>query len=156
TVPSDTPGTVAQSPPSPPPQAAALSQAVRVAAVRQSGLAPLFADIAQATVPADTSALPPSVRDAAEQLLALRPSLAGNLTGDDIKQAFIQSGLFLEARIAAAVNAGSTPSTHGGDDTAHAAPAPANTSAAEAEALIPAPGEDLKAALAVFRQVLAT
>ena len=154
--PPETPGTIAQSPPSPSPLSAALSQAVRVAAVRQNGLAPLFADLAQATAPANVGVLPPSVRDAAGQLMALRPSLDGNLTGDDIKQALVQSGLFLETRIAAAVNAGSTPSAHGGDDTAHAVPAPPNASAAQAEALMPAPGEDLKAALTVFRQVLAT
>jgi Flagellar hook-length control protein FliK len=142
--------------------AVALAQAVRVAAVQQNGLAPLFADVAEAVAPGNAAVLPQPVRDAAEQLLALRPTLDGNLGGQDVKQAFIQSGLFLEARIAAA-NAGAVPrSASNGDSVARAAPAsaagPATPAAAGAltGSQVPAPAEDLKAALTVFRQVLET
>ena len=133
-----------------------------MAAVQQNGLAPLFADVAEAVAPGNAAVLPQPVRDAAEQLLALRPTLDGSLTGQDVKQAFVQSGLFFEARIAAA-NAGTLPrSAPNGDSVARAAPTsavgPATPAAAGAltASQVPAPAEDLKAALTVFRQVLET
>jgi Flagellar hook-length control protein FliK len=142
--------------------AVALAQAVRVAAVQQNGLAPLFADVADVTASANATVLPQTVRDAAQQLLALRPTLDGNLGGEDLRQAFIQSGLFLETRIAAA-NAGGAPRTAlNGDDPARAAPASANRTTAptgagaSAASPVPTPAEDLKAALIVLRQVLET
>jgi hypothetical protein len=153
---------VSATPADPAVPAVALAQAVRVAAVQQNGLAPLFADVAEAVAPGNAAVLPQLVRDAAEQLLALRPTLDGNLGGQDVKKAFIQSGLFLEARIAAA-NAGAMPrSAPNGDGVARAAPtsavAPATPAAAGASTAlqVPAPAEDLKAALTVFRQVLET
>jgi len=129
----------------------ALSQAVRVAALQQNGLAPLFADVTEATAGANAASLPQPVRDAAEQLLALRPALDGNLSGDDVKQAFLQSGLFLEARIAAATKAGASQTSSG--DGGHAASAEGAASDVPSPS-VPAPTDDLKAALTVFRQVL--
>ena len=75
---------------------------------------------------ASSDNLPPAVQQAAVQVLAQQTSLDTNLSGTDIQTAFQQSGLFLESSLAA----GSVPSTN-------AAP-------------------DLKAALLVLRQTLAT
>ena len=77
-------------------------------------------------VAAGLSGLPPQVLTAVAQLLTQRTSLDQNLTGDAIKQAFQSSGLFLEASLASGL-----PSTAAGTP-------------------------DLKAALIVLRQVLAT
>ena len=107
----------------------AVGEAVRVAASRQSGLAPLFADVEQ--VVRTANALPAPVRAAANDLLALRVPLDAPITATDVKQAFVRSGVLFEPRLAA-----------------KAAPA------ADAESLAPAPASDLKAALLVFRQVL--
>jgi Flagellar hook-length control protein FliK len=107
----------------------AIGEAVRVAASRQSGLAPLFADVEQ--VVQATNALPAPVRAAANDLLALRVPLDAPITATDVKQAFVRSGVLFEPRLAA-----------------KAAPA------ADANSLAPAPASDLKAALLVFRQVL--
>ena len=108
-----------------PPSVAALVQAVQGAAARQNGLSPLLADLAAA---ADLDTLPAPVRQAAEQVLALRTPLQPNISATDLKQAFARSGLLMEARLAAGAAAG-TP--------AQAVP-------------------DLKAALTVLRQALAT
>ena len=97
--------------------------------------------------------LPASVRDAAIQLLALRPMLDSNLNGDDIKQAFMQSGLFLETRIAATVDPTVARKPTGGVVDSARVPTP-QTAQIPVDSLVPAPSEDLKAALAVFRQVL--
>ena len=107
----------------------AIGEAVRVAASRQSGLAPLFADVEQVVQAAN--ALPAPVRAAANDLLALRVPLGAPITATDVKQAFVRSGVLFEPRLAA-----------------RAAPA------ADADTLAPAPASDLKAALLVFRQVL--
>jgi hypothetical protein len=107
----------------------AVGEAVRVAASRQSGLAPLFADVEQ-VVQAPT-ALPAPVRAAANDLLALRVPLDAPITATGVKQAFVRSGVLFEPRLAA-----------------KAAPA------ADAKSVAPAPAGDLKAALLVFRQVL--
>jgi hypothetical protein len=112
----------------------ALGEAVRTAAARQSGLAPLLADIEQvAQLP--PGAVPPPVRAAAAQVLALRVPLSENLSSADVKQAFVRSGVLFEAKVAEGR-------------------APALPSAAAPNA--PAPAADLKAALIVFRQVLKT
>jgi hypothetical protein len=103
----------------------ALAEAVRVAAARQGGLGPLFADVEQA---AKAATLPVPVRAAAAQLLGLRVPLDDNLTAADVKQAFSRSGVLLEPRLAAAISAASAP--------------------------IAAPGDDLKAVLLVLRQAL--
>lgn len=108
-------------PPVPAPQVQALNAAVAQAAGRQDGLAPLMADLIQALDVPDT---PVSIRAAATQLLNLQTPLNPGIAAPALRQAVAQSGLFLEARLAA------TPQTP--------------------------PGPDLKAALLVLRQVLAT
>jgi hypothetical protein len=117
-----------------PPQVAAtperaVAEAVRSAAVRQSGLAPLAANLAQVV---QDGALPAPVRAAAAQVLGLRVPLDETLTAADVKQAFQRSGVLFEPRLASAQ-----------------APAPGTGSQD-----VPAPANDLKAALLVFRQVL--
>jgi len=111
----------------------ALGEAVRAAATKQSGLAPLFADIEQ-VAGAAPEAIPAPVRAAAQQIAALRVPLDENLTASDVKQAFVRSGVLFEPRVAAGKVAEISPP--------RSAP---NT---------PAPAGDLKAALLVFRQVL--
>jgi Flagellar hook-length control protein FliK len=110
----------------------ALGKAVRTAAARQSGLAPLLADAEQA-MQLPPGAMPPPVRAAAAQVLALRVPLSENLTAADVKQAFVRSGVLFEAKVA--------------ESRAPASPGAAGPNVA-------APGNDLKAALIVFRQVL--
>jgi hypothetical protein len=124
---------------SPPPQVAAgvtpdraLGEAVRVAASRQSSLAPLYADIEQIAQVAPDS-LPAPVRASAIQIATLRVPLDQTLTGADVKQAFQRSGVLFEPRLAANAAAEVAP-------TSSATGAP--------------PAADLKAALLVFRQVL--
>jgi hypothetical protein len=111
----------------------ALGEAVRAAATKQSGLAPLFADIEQ-VAGAAPEAIPAPVRAAAQQIAALRVPLDENLTASDVKQAFVRSGVLFEPRVAAGKVAEISPP--------RSAP---NT---------PAPAGDLKAALLVLRQVL--
>jgi hypothetical protein len=104
-------------------QALAVSAAAQTAATRQGSLAPLFANLS-AVAASDT--LPEKLQQAAAPLLALRPQLDQNLTGNDVKAAFKSSGLFLESSLA----------------SESVAPSPA--------AGVP----DLKAALIVLRQTL--
>lgn len=123
----------------------ALGEAVRTAAVRQSGAAPLFADLEQiAQAPAGN--VPAAVRQAAAQVVALRLPLDATLTAADVKQAFANSGVLLEPKLAAgkAVQAAppSSPST-----------SPVATSSAASPQAAP-PAADLKAALLVLRQVV--
>ncbi|MGH6766419.1 MAG: flagellar hook-length control protein FliK, partial [Bradyrhizobium sp.] len=80
-----------------PPEALAVTVAAKAAATQQTGLAPLFADLG---VAAGVNGLPAQVRQAMAQVLAQRTSLDPSLTGADIKQAFQNSGLFLEASLA--------------------------------------------------------
>jgi hypothetical protein len=101
----------------------AVSIAAQTAATQQTSLAPLFANLAVAS---GLAGLPPQLQQAVAQVLAQRTSLDQGLTGNDIRQAFQSSGLFLEASLAA----GSLPPS--------------------------AATPDLKAALLVLRQVLAT
>jgi hypothetical protein len=104
-----------------PQEAVAVSAAAQTAATQQTSLAPLFANLDVASA---LDGLPPQVQQAVAQVLAQRTSLDQNLTGNDIRQAFQNSGLFLEASLAA------------GSVTSSAAT------------------PDLKAALIVLRQVL--
>jgi hypothetical protein len=101
----------------------AVSVASESAATQQQSLGPLFADLNAA---ANSDNLPPTVQQAAVQVLAQQTSLDTNLSGADIQTAFQQSGLFLESSLAS-----------GSVASASAAP-------------------DLKAALLVLRQTLAT
>lgn len=106
-----------------PQETLAVSLAAQSAATQQTSLAPLFANL---NVAAGLDNLPPQVQQAVAQLLSQQVNLDQNLTGTAIKQAFQNSGLFLEASLAS----GSVSATT-------AAP-------------------DLKAALIVLRQVLTT
>jgi Flagellar hook-length control protein FliK len=78
-------------------QAIAVSAAAQTAATRQGSLAPLFANL---SVVAVSDALPAKLQQAVAPLLALRPQLDENLTGNDVKAAFKSSGLFLESSLA--------------------------------------------------------
>lgn len=102
-------------------QRIAVAVASEHAAAQQQSLAPLFADL-NAVAASDN--LPPALREAVAQVLARQTSLDPDLGGGDVQRAFQQSGLFLEASLAA----GSVPAGGG----------------------IP----DLKAALIVLRQAL--
>jgi hypothetical protein len=87
-------------------QALAVSVAAETAAAQQTSLAPLFANLSVATA---SGSLPALVQQAATQVLAQRTSLDPNLTGGDIKQAFQNSGLFLESSLALGSVASGTP-----------------------------------------------
>lgn len=99
-------------------EALAVSAAVQSAAAKQGSLAPLFANL---NVAASSPAVPQTLQQAAAQLLAQRTPLGETLTGDALKIAFQNSGLFLEQNLA---SGSGTP--------------------------------DLKAALIVFRQTVAS
>ncbi len=109
-------------------EALAVSAAVQAAAAKQGGLSSLFANL---NVAATAQSLPKTLQEAAAQLLALRPPLDASLTGDAVKAAFEKSGLFLEQSLSLSKD----PSV-----------LQARTGSAP----------DLKAALIVFRQTLAT
>ncbi|HEY2658323.1 MAG TPA: flagellar hook-length control protein FliK [Caulobacteraceae bacterium] len=66
----------------------------------QDSLAPLLADL---TAALQSSALPAAARTTAQQILTLQTPLDGAVTGETLRAAVNQSGLFLEAEIAAAV-----------------------------------------------------
>lgn len=99
----------------------AVSAAAATAATQQDSLASLFANLG---VAASSRALPPKLQQAILQVLAQRTSFDPALSGNDVKNAFQKSGIFLEASLAA----GSVPPATG----------------------VP----DLKAALIVLRQAL--
>jgi hypothetical protein len=87
-------------------EALAVSAAAQSAATRQGSLAPLFANLAAVPV---SDAVPATLQQAVAQLLALRPNLDQNLTGNDVEAAFKNSGLFLESSLASRVAAPSSP-----------------------------------------------
>jgi len=126
----------------------ALSQAVRNAAARQNGLAPLFADIAE-TAKAET--LPRPVVAAMTRLLTFRMSTAAPVTATEVKQAFSRSGLFLEAHMARSV--GLVTALENSNSAIQADPTEAALPTGSAP---PTAAPDLKAALVVLRQVLKT
>jgi hypothetical protein len=84
-------------------EAVSVSSAAQAAAARQGSLSPLYANL---LVAAGSGSLPPNVRQVLDRLLALRPGLDPGLTGSDIKTAFRNSGLFLEASLAAGLKTG--------------------------------------------------
>jgi Flagellar hook-length control protein FliK len=102
---------------------ATVTIAAQTAATEQGGQAPLFANLASVV---NSSALPPKLLQAVQQVLAQQTGLDPTLNATDIKAAFAKSGLFLEASLAA----GTVPSS--------------------------GPAPDLKAALLVLRQTLQT
>src|ERR1700754_792163 len=71
-------------PPLTPLQALAVSAAAENAATRQGSLAPLFANLSAVAV---SDALPAKLQQAVAPLLALRPNLDQNLTGNDVTAA---------------------------------------------------------------------
>jgi hypothetical protein len=103
----------------------AVAAAVQAAAPRQGGLAPLMADFNQAV-----ANLPPQAQAAVARVLALQTPLGPKVTGEQLQAATARSGLFLEAKMAAA-----------------AQPAPGGSKP-------PAPPMDLKAALLIAREAL--
>jgi hypothetical protein len=137
----------------------AVGEAIRAAAPRQAGLAPLFADVeqvAQAVADKTQTALPAPVRAAAADVLSLRVPLDEQLTASDVKQAFVRSGVLFEPRLAAAraeapADARIAPVPDAPAPQAARASAPDTPAAGRAA---PMPGDDLKAALLVFRQAL--
>ena len=90
-------------------QRIAVAVASEQAAAQQQSLAPLFADL-NAVAASDN--LPPALREAVAQVLAQQTSLDPDLGGGDVQRAFQQSGLFLEASLAA----GSVPAGGGTPD----------------------------------------
>lgn len=116
-------------------EALVVSAVVQSAAAKQASLSPLFANL---NVAATLQSLPPALQEAAAKLLAVRPELNTALTGSDVKAAFEKSGLFFEQSLAA--KAETTTST----------PQVASATGDTAEA------PDLKAALIVFRQTVAS
>jgi flagellar hook-length control protein FliK len=79
------------------PEAIAVAVATQAAAPRQQSLGPLFANL---PVVVTSDVVPPAVQAGASQLLALRPELTERLSASDLRTAFDQSGLFLEATLA--------------------------------------------------------
>lgn len=143
--------------------AAALTAAVRGAATRQGGLAPLMADLEQ-LVSAGTRSIPDAVLEAATQLLGLRVAFSETLSGEDVRQAMRQSGLFLEGRLASAsepaegqAGQGQGAPSRGSPGAASSGSAPGAASDAapqSADAIgLAAPSADLKAALLALREV---
>lgn len=79
------------------PEAVAVSQAALGAVTKQASLSTLFANLGAAT---SLENLPPKLQQAIAQVLAQRPPLDTKLTGSEVKTAFQNSGLFLEASLA--------------------------------------------------------
>jgi len=164
-------GPDAEPAPTPTP-AAALNTAVRVAAARQDGLGPLFADLSEAV---QSPALPPAVRDAAAQLLALRvplqpesPADAGN---PRVVIGLLGAAHFKSPEAASPPTSGTSGAAPEVKISADDVKAALNRSglfletrlaaaaSAGADASPPAdtpPPNDLKAALTVFRQIVKT
>lgn len=122
--------------------ARAVSLAAGRAAARQGGLAPLMADMTQAA--ADPN-VPAPVKAAIAQVMALGAQMDGQISGPEIRQALQRSGLFLEARLAAAAPQDALQRPPTGTLTAPPRPIPT-----------PTPNSDMKAALLVFREVVKT
>ena len=84
----------------------AVTEAIRTAAPRQAGLAPLFADLEQVVQRAASAPLPAPVRQAAGDVLAFRVPLRQQLTAADVKQALARSGVLFEPALAAGAPTG--------------------------------------------------
>jgi len=157
-----------------PSPAAALTTAVRIAAARQDGLGPLFADLGEAV---QSPALPPAVRDAAAQLLALRVPLQPESRADAgnprVVIGILGAAHFKSPEAASPPRSGTSgigapPEVKISADDVKAAlnrsglfleTRLAATASAGADAPAPAdtpPPNDLKAALTVFRQIVKT
>jgi hypothetical protein len=101
-----------------------------------------MADMAQAAAEPD---VPPRIKAAIAQVMALTTQMDGQISGPEIRQALQRSGLFLEARLAAVTS---------GDE----AQRPATGTLTDPPKVVPnpTPGGDMKAALLVFREVVKT
>lgn len=75
----------------------AVSTAAQTAVTQQTSLATLFANLGSIT---SLQGLPPQLQQAVAQVLAQRPPLDMQLTGEEVKSAFRNSGLFLESSLA--------------------------------------------------------
>lgn len=84
------------------PEAVAVSQAALGAVTKQASLSTLFANLGAATT---LENLPPKLQQAIAQVLAQRPPLDAKVSGGELKTAFQNSGLFLEASLAKGVPA---------------------------------------------------
>ncbi len=84
--------------PAPAPTPSVVDTARAAAATNQAGLAPMFADLAAALNSPNT---PPQLRAALVNVLSLRTPVGAAFTGADLQQAVAQSGVMLEAKIAA-------------------------------------------------------
>ncbi len=93
-------------------QTTSLSHLIAEDAVRQDGLAPLFADLSAA---ASAPALPQPLRAEIQQLLSSQPALDATATAADVKSALTSSGLFLEAQLVAALQQPDAPANLSGD-----------------------------------------
>ncbi len=111
---------------------AAVRTAAAQAASRQSGLAPMMADL---DVALERSDLPQPVRQAAQALLAKAVPIQNPVTAGTLRDAVRGSGVFLEARLARTI-----PALHG--------------PAVQPSAVPDIAGRDMKAALAVFKAVV--
>jgi hypothetical protein len=101
-----------------------------------------MADMAQA---ADAPDVPPGVKAAIAQVMALNTQMDGQISGPEVRQALQRSGLFLEARLAAATPGVESQRSPTGTLTAPPKVVPT-----------PTPNSDMKAALLVFREVVKT
>jgi flagellar hook-length control protein FliK len=138
------------------PMAQAVAGATQVAATRQGGLAPLLANVAQVV---GSGSAPGPVLQAALDVLNLRVPLDERLVAADVKQALVQSGLFLEARLASTIVRGSDAAATASGPTSGPASGPtiargAPGAVANLADIVPPASGDLKAALLVFREVV--
>lgn len=101
----DTPGQPSPVAPKPPadPARAAIDQAKAAAAASQASLAPMFADMAAAL---NAPATPPQLRAALANVLSLRTPVGAAFTGEQLQRAVAQSGVMLEAKLAAGLPPG--------------------------------------------------
>ena len=99
------PDPAAAAPPPAPadPARAAVDQAKASAAASQASLAPMFADMAAAL---NAPATPPQLRAALANVLSLRTPVGAAFTGEQLHQAVVQSGVMLEAKLAAGLPPG--------------------------------------------------
>ncbi len=82
-------------------------QALRQALPRQQALPPLLASLRPLTTPPPSQApLPAAIQEGLRSLLAALPTRDAVATGEGLRQALLQSGPFLEARLAEAIGQG--------------------------------------------------
>lgn len=117
----------------------AVRQAVAQAAPNQAGLAPMMANLKAALERVET---PETVRIAAMAVLDKSIPTGRTVTSAALRDAVQTSGVFMEARLARAMPRGPDR--------------PQARDLAQASATLPAPAQDMKAALLVFRAAVST